>query len=426
MVTTLRVRFFHPAMTPASTGVPGRDVQSLVVLTGLSRVAERKAVLAQEKMVMVMTPAVENPDPRGLDSDHRPVGLATSHHDMTRTADQILAQARARVGPALRAAVQGLPVSMARVASYHFGWCDTDGTVRTAAETGWGKGIRSALALSCTQAANGTVADGLPAAVAVELIHNASLVHDDIIDHDTHRRHRPTVWAAFDIPTALLAGDALFFLAVEVLAQNPPAASPVATNQAILKLTNTVQQLIDGQHADCTFEKTREVSLTQCLAMTAGKTAALIECTCALGAAYGGATATQASALSQFGTHLGMAFQLIDDLLGIWGDPHCTGKPAGSDLRNRKKTLPVTAALAHNTPHATQLANLLASDRPLTDASLTHALTLLDHTQTRTWTHNQATHELRQALHHLHTAHPHPHAATDLTTLTHFITDRDH
>src|SRR5262249_26011435 len=103
-----------------------------------------------------MTPAVDSPDSRGLDSDH-PLGLTGGHQDTTRTADQILAQARAHVGPALRAAVEGLPTSMARVAGYHFGWCNTDGTLHGSVETGWGKGIRSALALSCARAANGTL-----------------------------------------------------------------------------------------------------------------------------------------------------------------------------------------------------------------------------------------------------------------------------
>lgn len=373
-----------------------------------------------------MVSTVCGPDPDAVGSGCGRAGAATRPQGEAGSVDQVLTQTRVRVGPALQAAVDSLPASMARIAGYHLGWRNLDGATHGTAEAGWGKGIRSALALGCARAAGGALVDGLPAAVAVELIHNASLVHDDIIDKDTHRRHRPAVWAVFGIPTALLAGDALFFLAVHVLAQNPPAVSSVAAREAILKLTSTVQRLIDGQHADCTFEKTCEVSLTQCLTMAAGKTAALIECACTLGAVYGGATTAQANALGRFGTHLGMAFQLVDDLLGIWGDPDRTGKPAGSDLRNRKKTLPVTAALIHNTPQATQLADLLTSDQPLTDAALTRALTLLDDTQSRTWVHDQATHELDEALRHLRTAKPQPTAATDLTTLAHFITHRDH
>jgi geranylgeranyl diphosphate synthase, type I len=365
-------------------------------------------------------------DPGGLGLGGGPVGVTAGQQDRARTADRVLAQARARVGPALRAAVDGLPVSMARVAGYHLGWCDADGALRDPVEAGWGKGIRSALALGCARAAGGAAGDGLPAAVAVELVHNASLVHDDIIDGDTERRHRPAVWVVFGTPTALLVGDALFFLSVQVLAHSPPAVSSLVAREAILKLTGTVQQLIDGQHADHSFESTREVSLAQCLAMTAGKTAALMECACALGAAYGCATTAQAAALGRFGAHLGMAFQLIDDLLGIWGDPDRTGKPAGSDLRNRKKTLPITAALTGGASDAIHLAELLASDRPLTDAALIRALGLLEHTQARAWARDRATHELHQALRHLHTADPHPSAVADLAALAHFITHRDH
>jgi geranylgeranyl diphosphate synthase type I len=279
----------------------------------------------------------------------------TPAHPVSRSAGHVLAGARTLVDPALRAAVATLPPAMSQIAGYHFGWQDHTGTTAgTRLGGGWGKAVRSALVLGCAQAVGGRAADAIPAAVAVELVHNASLLHDDIIDGDSQRRHRPTVWAVFGKPAAILAGDALFFLSIEVLADGPAAIAV----EAITRLTSTVQCLIDGEHADTLFEQHPEVSIEQCLNMATAKTAALIECACTLGALYGKASSDQVNALGRFGGHLGLAFQLADDLLGIWGDSVRTGKPGGSDLRNRKKTLPVITALTSDTPAGRQLAAL--------------------------------------------------------------------
>ncbi len=187
-------------------------------------------------------------------------------------------------------------------------------------------------------------------------MHNFSLVHDDVMDGDTERRHRPTVWAVWGTTSAILTGDALLALAQEVLLDSP---SPHRAAAARL-LAEATRHLVRGQVQDVAFEQRSAVTLTECLEMVSGKTGALISASAAIGAVLAGAPAEVVDALSTFGAQLGIAYQLVDDLLGIWGDPAITGKPVFSDLHSRKKTLPVTYALTHGGPAGRELARWLA------------------------------------------------------------------
>lgn len=218
-----------------------------------------------------------------------------------------------------------------------------------------GKFVRGALVLLSATATGGAERDGLDAAAAIELVHNFSLVHDDVIDGDAERRHRPTLWASHGVNTAILAGDALSTLAFQVvLAEATPERLAAAS-----RLADAVQAMIAGQAEDLAFEAASDVTLEECLAMVSGKTAALLGCAASLGAVCCGAPADTIVALSDYGHHLGIAFQAVDDLLGVWGHPEATGKPVGNDLRLRKKTIPVClawsrgAALPFPAPDAT-------------------------------------------------------------------------
>lgn len=308
---------------------------------------------------------------------------------------------------------------MSRIVGYHLGWCDADGVPT---EDRAGKAVRAALALGCAEAVGGKAGGAVPAAVAAELVHNASLLHDDIIDGDATRRSRPAVWTVFGVPAAILAGDALFFLAIQVLADRPPPSG----GEAIPCLSATVQRLIDGENADIGFETRRKVSLDDCLAMTIAKTGALLECACTLGAIYGCATAGQARALGQFGVHLGIAFQLIDDLLGIWGDPDVTGKPAASDLINRKKTVPVVAALTSGTTAGERLAEMYDRGQPSNTQAAARAAILIEQAGGRARTRALADHHIQLALELLDAARPAKSPAAGLTELAHLITNRYH
>ncbi|MFI6357503.1 polyprenyl synthetase family protein [Streptomyces sp. NPDC050743] len=258
--------------------------------------------------------------------------------------------------PALREAVGRLHPWVAEMAGYAFGWCEVGGA--PAAAPG-GKGVRQALAVLGAEAAGADGRAGVPAAVAVELVHAFSLLHDDVMDGDATRRCRPAVWKAYGTGPAVLAGDALFALAVETLAAAPQGAG------AVRLLSAALVDLVRGQADDLLFATRpwtgpERVTPEEYRSMAEGKTGALMGCAAALGAVLGGADAATAGALDRAGRHLGIAFQLVDDVLGIWGDPAVTGKPVDGDLRQRKKTYPVLAALG--SPAARGLPELL--DKP--------------------------------------------------------------
>nr|CEL13410.1 Octaprenyl diphosphate synthase / Dimethylallyltransferase / (2E,6E)-farnesyl diphosphate synthase / Geranylgeranyl diphosphate synthase [Kibdelosporangium sp. MJ126-NF4]CTQ99099.1 Octaprenyl diphosphate synthase (EC 2.5.1.90) / Dimethylallyltransferase (EC 2.5.1.1) / (2E,6E)-farnesyl diphosphate synthase (EC 2.5.1.10) / Geranylgeranyl diphosphate synthase (EC 2.5.1.29) [Kibdelosporangium sp. MJ126-NF4] len=327
------------------------------------------------------------------------------------------------VVPTLRAAVRLLPDPLWQAAGYHFGWVDQRGH---AVAGGGGKMIRPVLTLLSAEAVGGVATGAVPAAVAVELVHNFSLLHDDVMDGDRTRRHRPTVWAVFGIPTAILAGDALWALALRVLADTDADDAGPRAARGMRMLSVALELLMAGQSADMDFEARADVGLRECQAMVAGKTGAVLGCACALGALFGGGSPHQIDCLRQMGEWLGSAFQVVDDVLGIWGDPAVTGKPVHSDLRNRKKSLPVVAALGSGTAAGAELARLYRLDRSLTDAEVDRAALLVEAAGGRSWAQQQAQDCLAAALTSLREATPAPVPAAELAALAALITHRDH
>ncbi|MFC5799965.1 polyprenyl synthetase family protein [Streptomyces formicae] len=285
------------------------------------------------------------------------VPTAPSANPAVDTADvtALLERGRTLSTPVLRAAVDRLAPPMDTVAAYHFGWIDAQGRP---AEGDGGKAVRPALALLSAEAAGAAPEVGIPGAVAVELVHNFSLLHDDLMDGDEQRRHRDTVWKVHGPAQAILVGDALFALANELLLE----LGTVEAGRATRRLTTATRKLIDGQAQDISFEHRERVTVEECLEMEGNKTGALLACAVSIGAVLGGADDRTADTLEAYGYHLGLAFQAVDDLLGIWGDPDATGKQTWSDLRQRKKSLPVVAALAAGGPASERLGELLAAD----------------------------------------------------------------
>jgi geranylgeranyl diphosphate synthase type I len=336
-----------------------------------------------------------------------------------RSVGEVLAWSRSIVAPVLQVAVDTLCSSIRRIAGYHLGWWNEHGVSEQA---DGGKAIRPALVLLGAQAVGAEPAVALPGAVAVELIHNFSLLHDDVMDGDLIRRHRPTVWSVFGVNAAILAGDALLTLALGVLATS---GHPAAT-KGIQMLSAAVQDLVEGQSADLAFEHRTQIELTECRQMAQKKTGALLGCACAIGAAFGGGSTEQIQQLRGFGEHLGLAFQHVDDLLGIWGDPTVTGKPVYSDLRSRKKSLPVVAALTSATPAGHELTELYRRVEPLSDTELVHAAELITIAGGRAWSQAQADDQLTQAMRDLQSASPTPRAAAELGALAQLATHRDH
>jgi geranylgeranyl diphosphate synthase type I len=302
---------------------------------------------------------------------------------MTATIPAGVETARDLVGPAIAAAVDRLSPEVRMVAAYHLGLTDAEG--RPESRTA-GKALRPALAVLSARAAGAAPERGVPAAAAVEFVHNFSLLHDDIMDGDTERRHRPTAWTVYGIGAAILAGDALLMLGQDLLLEGPAPQGLWASRC----LAAAVQRLIAGQGADLAFERREDVTLDECKQMAGDKTAALMACACSIGAIYVGASAVLAMGLAGFGAHVGLAFQLTDDLLGIWGAPEVTGKPVMSDLRTRKKSLPVVAALTSGTEPGRELGELLARPEALTEDELIHAAGLVEAAGGRDWAEAEA------------------------------------
>lgn len=329
----------------------------------------------------------------------------------------VLERARVHTEPALRDAVRRLHPSLRAPVHYHLGWADAEGNPVAA---GGGKGVRPALALLSAEAAGGAAEVGVPGAIAVELVHNFSLLHDDVIDGDRERRHRPTVWALFSVGEAVIAGDSLLALALEVLLESASPGAP----QAAMALVQGTQSMIAGQALDMAFEARLDVSVDECLEMELGKTGALLACAAGIGARLADGPDSLVEGLATFGRHLGLAFQAVDDLLGIWGRPEVTGKPAWSDLRERKKSLPVVLALAGRGPGAHELRTLFTNGR-LEERDVARAADLVEACGGRDGTEQAAERHLEAALDALASAQPARGAEAELVELARFVTRRE-
>lgn len=225
--------------------------------------------------------------------------------------------------------------------AYHLGW-EGEGAGLEAQ----GKRIRPLLTLLCADACGADWRAALPAAAAVELLHNFSLIHDDIQDNSELRRGRPTVWVKWGIAQAINAGDMLFTLAFLALQRLEETTSGMVALEASRILTRVCLRLTEGQYLDLSYEKRPDLALVDYWPMITGKTSALLGGCAELGALAGGADMEQREAFDEFGLKLGLAFQVLDDWLGIWGEEALIGKSAESDLISGKKSLPVLFGLS--------------------------------------------------------------------------------
>ena len=235
---------------------------------------------------------------------------------------------------------EGFPLY--RMMGYHMGWLDEYGE---AAEVESGKRIRPTLSLLACEALGGDVKAVLPAAAAVELVHNFSLIHDDIQDGNSERHNRPTVWWVWGPAQAINAGDGMHALArLALLRQTGEGMSPERTLKAVGLLDQACLRLCEGQYLDLTYQERVDISQDAYFKMVEGKTAALISCAAELGAVMSSAEEPVVQAMAQFGAKLGTAFQIRDDILDLWGQQD-TGKPLAGDILNKKKSLPIVYAI---------------------------------------------------------------------------------
>jgi geranylgeranyl diphosphate synthase type I len=208
-----------------------------------------------------------------------------------------------------------------------------------------GKRIRPLLALLAAEAVCGDWRPAISIAATIEVLHNFSLIHDDIEDNSPTRRGNPTVWSKVGVPLAINAGDAMFSLVFLSLGRLPDRLPAEIKLQAWQLISEACLDLTKGQHLDISFEAEQAISISAYLQMISGKTAALIASSAQAGALVAQANPETQAHYRQFGRALGLAFQIQDDILGIWGDPEVTGKSAATDLLARKKTLPILYGL---------------------------------------------------------------------------------
>jgi geranylgeranyl diphosphate synthase type I len=264
---------------------------------------------------------------------------------------------------------------------YHMGWVD-EKLAPTAAVTG--KRIRPMLCVLSCGAAGGDPRTAVPAGAGLELLHNFSLIHDDIEDDSPTRRHRPTLWKLFGLPLACNAGDGMFSVAHLAFFRLGGAGTPPERILSALELFDrTCLALTEGQYMDMSFESRQHVAVDEYFQMIRGKTGALLAGSTETGALVAGAGPETVGMHREYGAALGRAFQLRDDVLGIWGDETVIGKSADSDILSKKKSLPVLRAMAD--PAVGEELVALYAGTPFTGADVPRVLALLDRAGSRAY-----------------------------------------
>lgn len=306
---------------------------------------------------------------------------------------------------------------------YHLGWMDEKGNIK---EGPTGKALRPTLCLLASEAVGGDYRQALPAAAAIELVHNFSLIHDDIQDDDRERRHRPTVWSIWGKAQAINAGTAmkgLSSLALRRLEERGITGS--GQLRAHYLIEESCLELIEGQYLDISYESRFDIGVNEYLDMIDKKTAALIACSMEVGASLGNASAQTIAAFREIGHNMGLGFQVQDDILGIWGDERQTGKPRGGDIRRKKKSFPVVYAL-ENAPEQTRAALIGAyQNGNMTDDDLGRILEALEAANARTSAEEMAQRYLDRALAAIERLDTSPDARRDMEELLRFLVQRN-
>ena len=299
------------------------------------------------------------------------------------TSPRLLLRYRSQLEDALGESLRGDSL-LYTILRYHVGLEDRHGTTTRA----FGKLVRPSLVLFTTEELGGELEQVLPGAIALELIHNFSLIHDDIQDHDETRRGRRTVWSLYGVAQAINAGDLMQALAVAQAAR--------AGEKAVITLVEATVEMIEGQGLDLDFEE-KEVGVDSYLQMIDKKTGALIRCAFRLGGLLAGVATDVIEGLIELGRELGRAFQIRDDLLGVWGNGEITGKPQGSDIRRRKKSLPVAFALARASGEERALLQEVYAKEEITDDEVKRVIAVMEQLDVRKAGEEQITYYLKRA-----------------------------
>ena len=321
----------------------------------------------------------------------------------------------------LKGIISRTPTSLRNILRYHMGWENEKGCARQGKS---GKFVRSILHLLSCQAVGGDATQILPSAAAVEFVHNLSLIHDDIQDISHERRGRPTVWKLWGKSQAINIGDSVFALAalalVKLKGNGVPSKEIV---HSFHLLATACKELCEGQYLDIEFENRVDITVEDYLNMIRKKTAALIAASTAMGA-YLGKGGEKVQYFHQFGEALGMAYQIRDDILGIWGMKESTGKSIEEDLRQRKKTLPVVYALGESKDKAKL--ERLYSQRHIEGGDVAIVVGILDQSGARDHAQNLVQQCCRRALEQLEASGLGRDRQAPLKQITHFLAERNY
>lgn len=301
---------------------------------------------------------------------------------------------------------------------YHMGWAEAD--LEPANHKG-GKRIRPLICLLTCMASGGDWQQAVPAGAALEILHNFTLVHDDIQDKSPTRRGRPTAWTIWGSEQAINTGDAMFALAHLAMARLIERGIPAPiVVQALRRLDETCIELTRGQYNDMRFEQEESVTVDEYLRMIDGKTAALLSLATELGALIAGKDAEAVAHYAAFGRELGLAFQVRDDILGIWGDETLIGKSAATDIETRKKSLPVLYGL-EKSEELRDLYGRADSDGEFVE----EAIRLLDEVGAKAFTNQHEKAYSRSALDHLEAVSPQGQGAEAIHQLVALLLNRE-
>jgi len=330
---------------------------------------------------------------------------------------------RAGVQAELRQIIDGGPPSLLNLLQYHMGWRDEKGYPCQGKS---GKFIRSILYVLSCQAIGGDAAQILPAAAAVEFIHNFSLIHDDIQDGSYERHGRPTVWRLWGQSQAINTGDVMFALASLALVKLEEHG--VRSNKIVHSLrvlAETCEELCEGQYLDIEYENRFDITVDDYLNMIRKKTAALMATSAYLGV-YLGKGGRKVPYFRQFGEAVGMAYQIRDDILGIWGEKESTGKSVEEDIRQRKKILPLVYALRNANANDRVELERLYSQRNIEGEDIRTVVSILDRSGARDYCQNLCEQYYHRALERLNASGVETDRQTPLKQVVRFLVERNY
>jgi len=321
----------------------------------------------------------------------------------------------------LKKIINGTPPSLRNILRYHMGWENEKGCAHQGKPS---KFIRSILHLLSCQAVGGDTAQVLSSAAAVEFIHNLSLIHDDIQDRSHERRGRPTVWKLWGKTQAINIGDFMFALAsLALLKLRDNGVPSEEVVHSFHLLAHACKELCEGQYLDVEFENRVDITIEDYLNMIRKKTAALIAASTSMGA-YLGKGGEKVQYFHQFGEELGMAYQIRDDVLGVWGWKESTGKSIQEDLQQRKKTLPVVYALRESKDKAKL--ERIYSQRRIDNRDVPIVVGILDQSGARDYAQNLVQQCCHRALERLEASGVERNRQAPLKQITHFLAKRNY